>query len=255
MSLVVAANATKANWYVRLEDVDWTTRSNGRNVTLITGVAINGAFRFSRDDPQPLVPMEYYTLTAQLHFTAWRFMAGHGVRVAITNSAPRMSWPSPIGSMSTYIKINDLDSYIQLPIIPEPENPIVPGFTKIPYFPPSRVCPYGFNYPDVFREREIFHLPFEQGDNGGGGDGGDGDGGDGGGEREFGFSSDGGDSSRLGEEGSSWYFLQNAPYAFNAFGNMVVAYLAQNMTLHDDEQPGYFSWNGYALHLIARNLR
>jgi len=241
----VAANATQANWFIRLEDVDWNIPSNGRNVTIITGVAINSAFRASRDNPQPLTPMEYYTLTAELHFTSWRFPPGHGVRVAITNSSPRMSWPSPPPSMSTYIRINDPETYIQLPVIPDTGIiPLAPAFTKIPYSPPKGVCPYGFDYPDRFQEVEVYHIPSESTE----GEGKDEEKENRRTESTLRTVTEGGNTS------ASWYYLQNEPYAFNAFGNMVVAYLAQNMTLYDDAHPDRFYWTGYALQLIARNL-
>lgn len=90
VSLVSSSNSTDGNWLARLEDIG----PDGR-VTLITGGAINGQLRESTLSPQKIQPNKKMTLTLQLHMTTWTFKPGHRIRLAVSNGAFPMFWPSP----------------------------------------------------------------------------------------------------------------------------------------------------------------
>ncbi len=62
------ADAPLYQWSLRLEDV-WP---DGK-VSLVSGALINPADRESRLKQSPLVPGEKTKLTAEIHFTTWRF--------------------------------------------------------------------------------------------------------------------------------------------------------------------------------------
>ena len=79
-----------AHWVARLEDV----QPDG-TVSLVTGSNINGSQRESRLNPKPLVPGEAFDVDFEMHFTTWTFKPGHRVRLAISNAAFPMIWPTP----------------------------------------------------------------------------------------------------------------------------------------------------------------
>lgn len=127
VNLVVSADAPKYQWSVRLEDV-WP---DGQ-VSLISGTLINPADRVSRLNPKPLVPGEKTKLSAEIHFTTWRFKPNHKIRLSISNAQFPMAWPTPHkGSTKLYpgadtsielpvVKVNTLTAACDLPR-PEPE--------------------------------------------------------------------------------------------------------------------------------------
>lgn len=86
----VAADATRANWFVRLSDV----APDGR-VTLVTGKGFNGTHRNSAREPQDIVPGEFFPLDIRMMFTSWVFQPGHRIRLSISNSQWPMFWPTP----------------------------------------------------------------------------------------------------------------------------------------------------------------
>ncbi|MEK7794752.1 MAG: CocE/NonD family hydrolase, partial [Candidatus Hydrogenedentota bacterium] len=87
--LLAAADAKDANWIVRLEDV----HPDG-SVSLVTGGALNASQRSDRLAPSSLTPGQAEELSVPLHFTTWTFEPGHRIRLAISNSAFPMLWPS-----------------------------------------------------------------------------------------------------------------------------------------------------------------
>ncbi|OGV26600.1 MAG: hypothetical protein A3F18_06405 [Legionellales bacterium RIFCSPHIGHO2_12_FULL_37_14] len=111
VELNVAASAPLADWIVRLEDVF----PDGR-VAFITGGLINGAQRVSRVLPTAILKNQFFRLKFPLHFTTWRFKAGHRIRVSVSNAQFPMIWPTPY-SMVTQLAVNDGTSYMELPII------------------------------------------------------------------------------------------------------------------------------------------
>lgn len=110
VSLTVSADAPKYQWSVRLEDV-WPDGT----VSLISGALINPADRESRLKQIPLVPGEKTRLSAEIHFTTWRFRPRHKIRLSISNAQFPMAWPTPHkGSTRLY---PGLDTSIELPVV------------------------------------------------------------------------------------------------------------------------------------------
>ena len=118
VALHTAADASLANWIVRLEDV----QPDG-NVTLVTGAAQCGAQRNSSSNPEALGPGTFYNLSFKLHFTTWTFQPGHKIRVAITNAQFPAFWPTPY-AMTMKLKIGEKGTTIRLPVVPFPERPV-----------------------------------------------------------------------------------------------------------------------------------
>lgn len=111
VSLEAASNAADGNWVVRLEDV-----SPDGIVTKITGGAINGQLRNSRFTAEVLIPNQFYQLQIPLRMTTWTFKPGHQIRLAVSNSAFPMFWPSALLSASS-LRINTAATRIEVPVL------------------------------------------------------------------------------------------------------------------------------------------
>ena len=110
INLTVSADAPLYQWSVRLEDV-WP---DGK-VSLVSGTLINPADRESRLKQSPLVPGEKTRLTAEIHFTTWRFRPKHRIRLSISNAQFPMAWPTPYkGATKLY---PGPDTSIELPVV------------------------------------------------------------------------------------------------------------------------------------------
>lgn len=115
VQLVVAADAPFYQWSVRLEDV----APDGR-VSLISGAAINPSQRFSRLQPEALVPGQPTTLSATIHFTTWRFKPGHRIRIAVSNAQFPMIWPTPTAGVTQLY--SGAQTWLDLPVVPTQEE-------------------------------------------------------------------------------------------------------------------------------------
>ena len=135
--LRVSADASRANWVVRLSDV-----APDGQVTQVTGAAFNGTHRYSAREPQGLVPGEEFPLDIQLYFTSWKFPKGHRIRIAISNAQWPMLWPTPEPMTSTLALGGKDGARIVLPVVPpgpertpdfaEPEpDPELPGYKTL----------------------------------------------------------------------------------------------------------------------------
>lgn len=112
VGLKVSAGAPRANWIVRLSDV-----APDGSVSLITGGAINATHRTSAVNPEDIIPGKIYDLTVAMHPTGWIFEKGHRIRVAISNAAWPMYWPTPF-PMTTTLEIGGPSgSFLRLPIV------------------------------------------------------------------------------------------------------------------------------------------
>src|SRR3984957_6722310 len=111
--LQAAASAPLADWIVRLEDV----APDGR-VTQVTGAGLNGAQRDSSANPTDLEPGKVYPLTIEMHVTSWVFPPGHRIRVAISNSAWPMIWPTPYAMTTSLVLGGAEGSRLILPVVP-----------------------------------------------------------------------------------------------------------------------------------------
>lgn len=135
--LNVSADATRANWVVRISDV-----APDGQVTQVAGAAFNGTHRNSARDPEDLVPGEIFPLEIETHFTSWVFPKGHRIRVAISNGQWPMLWPTRDLTTTTLTIGGDNGAYVTLPVIPagaerqpdlrEPaENPYLAGYETL----------------------------------------------------------------------------------------------------------------------------
>ncbi|MBA4393419.1 MAG: hypothetical protein C0407_07685 [Desulfobacca sp.] len=174
VNLIVSADAPLFHWSVRLEDV-WP---DGK-VSLVSGTLINPADRESRLKQIPLVPNQRTKLSAEIHFTTWRFRPNHKIRLSISNAQFPMAWPTPYkGSTKLY---PGPETSIDLPIIqqntltqtcdlPKPEKEEWPAdaayaeenegkMTKIDYNPETGAAIYscGINQKMTIRETK-YHL-------------------------------------------------------------------------------------------------
>ncbi len=120
-TLKVAADAPRANWFVRISDV-----APDGTVTQVAGAGFNGSHRLSAREPAAMVPNESFELEIDLHFTSWVFPKGHRIRVAVNNAQWPMLWPTPY-SMTTELRLGAGASRITLPVVPFAQRP-VPAF-------------------------------------------------------------------------------------------------------------------------------
>jgi predicted acyl esterase len=115
--LNVSADATRANWVVRISDV-----APDGQVTQVAGAGFNGTHRNSARAPEDIVPGEVFPLEIKLHLTSWVFPEGHRIRVAVSNSMWPMLWPSKEPFTSTLQIGGDNGARIELPVVPEGEE-------------------------------------------------------------------------------------------------------------------------------------
>jgi len=111
--LRVSADATRANWVVRISDV----APNGR-VSQVSGAGFNGTHRESSREPSDLMPGEIYPIEIELQFTSWVFPRGHRIRMAVSNGQWPMLWPTPYAMTSKLFLGGEQGARIQLPVIP-----------------------------------------------------------------------------------------------------------------------------------------
>ena len=115
--LSVSADATRANWVVRISDV-----APDGQVTQVAGAAFNGTHRNSAREPEDIVPNEVFPLEIQLHLTSFVFPEGHKIRIAISNSMWPMLWPTHMPYTSTLAIGGDNGARIELPVVPPGEE-------------------------------------------------------------------------------------------------------------------------------------
>jgi len=135
--LMVSADATRANWVVRISDV-----APDGTVTQVSGAGFNGTHRDSAREPRDLAPDETFPLDIELIFTSWVFPKGHRIRLAVSNGQWPMFWPTPYPVTSTLAVGGAEGARIELPVIPpgvenapdfrKPEpDPELAGFKKL----------------------------------------------------------------------------------------------------------------------------
>ena len=115
--LNVSADASRANWVVRISDV-----APDGQVTQVAGAAFNGTHRNSAREPQDIVPGEVFPVDIKLHFTSWVFPKGHRIRVAVSNSMWPMLWPTPMPMASTLTFGGENGSRVLMPVVPPGEE-------------------------------------------------------------------------------------------------------------------------------------
>ncbi len=110
VSLMAASNTNSGNWVVRLEDV-----GPDGSVALITGGAINSQLRHSTAAPETIQANTAIVLSLPLRMTSWTFKPGHKIRLAVSNGAFPMFWPSPSLTRSE-LEVDTTASSITLPL-------------------------------------------------------------------------------------------------------------------------------------------
>jgi putative CocE/NonD family hydrolase len=115
--LNVSADATRANWVVRISDV-----APDGQVTFVAGAGFNGTHRNSARDPEDIVPGEVFPLDIEMHFTSWVFPKGHRIRVAISNAQWPMFWPTHTPTTTTLAIGGPGGAHVQLPVVPPGEE-------------------------------------------------------------------------------------------------------------------------------------
>ncbi len=130
--LQVSADAPRADWFARLNDV-----APDGTVTLVTGAGQNGAHRESAREPKAIEPGEPFPLEIELHFTSWVFPRGHRIRFAVSNAQWPMIWPTPY-PMTTKLFMGASATRLVLPVAPPAERPS-PEYLPIP--PPEAPFP------------------------------------------------------------------------------------------------------------------
>jgi putative CocE/NonD family hydrolase len=154
--LRVAADAPLADWIVRLEDV-----APDGAVTAITGGAMNGAQRRSREHPEPLVPGEEYALEIPMRLSTWVWPRGHRIRLAVSNALWPMLWPTPY-PMTTTLRFGGEDgSVLTLPTVPEHGAPAASLLPPEPVEAPPGISTPGGDYawPGAWKlERDEAHA-------------------------------------------------------------------------------------------------
>lgn len=128
--LQVAADAKRANWFVRLSDV-----APDGQVTLITGKGFNGTHRKSAREPEDIVPGEFFAADIEMYFTSWVFAKGHRIRLSISNAQWPMFWPTPYTLTSSLQLGGDLASRLVLPVVPVNRDQPGPQFLSPVEYP------------------------------------------------------------------------------------------------------------------------
>jgi putative CocE/NonD family hydrolase len=99
---------------------------------LVAKGMLNGTRRHSLTDPEPLAPGERTDLRVEVDCAAWRFEAGHRIRVAIANADWPNVWPTPEPATSRLHRGPD-GCRITLPVVP------LEGSAEPPAYLPSPV--------------------------------------------------------------------------------------------------------------------
>jgi len=121
-ALNVSADAPRANWFARMNDV-----APDGTVTLVAGAGFNGTHRDSAAEPADVRPGERMALEIEMHFTSWVFPKGHRIRLAVGNSQWPMMWPSR-DPMTTDLYLGGASpTRLILPVVPPAPRP-VPAF-------------------------------------------------------------------------------------------------------------------------------
>ena len=136
-TLLVSADAPRANWFARLSDV-----APDGTVTLVAGAGFNGTHRESARAPEAIDPGKPFELDIEMHFTSWVFPKGHRIRLAVNNSQWPMMWPTPYPMTTTLALGGDAPTRVVLPVVPyerrpvpeflpPADNPAYPGFESL----------------------------------------------------------------------------------------------------------------------------
>lgn len=133
VTLTVSADVPVLPLAVRLTDV----APDGTSVLVTKGI-LNVTRRNGMAAPEPLVPGEPVTLELELEAAAWRFAAGHRLRLSINGSDFPNVWPTPYRGTGSLHRGPGLDAGLRLPLWERPAP------LRTPFRPsPSAPAPFG----------------------------------------------------------------------------------------------------------------
>jgi hypothetical protein len=112
-TLHVSSTAPVMAFVARLCDV----APDGKSALVCNGV-LNATRRASLTHPQPLTPGEIYELAIELDCTAWRFEAGHRIRLSVTSADFPNLWPTPYHGQNALYRGGTYPSRLVLPTAP-----------------------------------------------------------------------------------------------------------------------------------------
>jgi hypothetical protein len=98
---------------------------------LVAKGMLNGTRRASLTTPEPLVPGERTSLQVEVDCAAWRFEAGHRIRIAVANADWPNVWPTPEPATSQLHR-GSAGSRITLPVVPTEGSATPPTFLPSP---------------------------------------------------------------------------------------------------------------------------
>lgn len=149
--LHIASTADITLFFVKLCDVapDGTS-------ALVTKGCLNAAHRESHVTPSLLEPGRIYELTIDLLTCAYRFRAGHRIRVTIASGDLQNVWPTPKSCQNTIYRDARHPSRIILPVVPIQNPPLpapnlLPGKNPLPKLADLRPPEYSITH-DLIRE-------------------------------------------------------------------------------------------------------
>jgi uncharacterized protein len=129
-TLHVTTTATVLGFAVSVSDV----APDGSSHLVAKGM-LNGTRRDSFEAPEALVPGERYEVELEIDATAWRFLQGHRIRVAVANADWPNVWPTPEPATSTIHHGRATPSRVVLPVVPAAGSATPPAFAPSPATP------------------------------------------------------------------------------------------------------------------------
>jgi hypothetical protein len=85
---------------------------------LVCRVVLNGTRRTSLTHPEEMDPRAIYELAIELDCTAWRFEAGHRIRLSVSSADFPNVWPTPFVGTNRIYRGEHLPSRLHLPVVP-----------------------------------------------------------------------------------------------------------------------------------------
>jgi putative CocE/NonD family hydrolase len=121
--LNISSTATVIGFCASLTDVAPDGSSQ-----LITKGMLNATRRNSLTQPEPLRPGEVYELSIEMDATAWRFQAGHRIRLAVASADWPNVWPTPEPATNRVYHGSARPSALVLPAVPATGSASAPDF-------------------------------------------------------------------------------------------------------------------------------
>jgi predicted acyl esterase len=92
--------------------------------SLVTRGYLNLGHRESHSSPSPVEPGEPYDVVIELLPCAYRFKAGHRIRLDVATADFMNVWSTPYSCANTVFRTEDRPSHVILPVVPRRESPL-----------------------------------------------------------------------------------------------------------------------------------